>query len=234
MSPVWYTLILIILALLTVIIIIGTVSVKKINYINDKYSKYKSTCEITTEELSTILISNSNINIDIAKINSKNTDIYSSKYKVLKLSEETAKSVSITSLGNISHEIGCAIQDSKNNFIYKLKTRLLPIINSMLISFIPLFLIGLAFAFSFNLNTIGLIITIISCVCLALSIIFYLITIISVNKSSEVICFELDKLKFFTDNELVAIKTVIYSNSNTHLFNMIKYLFFLIYSFTNI
>ena len=233
MSPTWYFFIIAIVVLISIIIIIGTRAVKKVNFNFEKYSDYKANCESDVEGLAAILISKANLPIQIVKVNSNNSNIYSSKYKVLKLSNEFSKSVSIVSIAKVSHEIGHAIQDNQKRLFFRLKTALLPIINIMLISFIPLFLLGLALAFSFNLNLLGLIVTIISFCCLAISLVFYLVTIISVNKSSEEVCFVLDKLNFYTENELFVIKTLIYANSSNYLYDMVKYLFFFIYSFTN-
>ena len=233
MKPIWYILVIIVLVLVSIIIIVGRVCFSKKNKILESYSKLMTSSGANANQLATILIANANLPIQIANVNSKHTNYYSSKYKVLKLSTNMMESVSIVSLAQVTQEIGYAILDHKKSFMYKLISKVLPIANIMLMSFIPTFLLGLAFGFIFELDTIGIIITSISLVFLIFPIIMYLVTIPGINKATKEGNLCLDKCNFLMNEETYLIKSITYKSPINHLIGLVLNMVYFIYTTAN-
>ena len=228
MKTIWYVLLIVTLVSVSALIILSRICYKKYINILNQYSKFNLLSEANAYQLATILVSTAQIPIKIEEVNSKSTNYYSSRYKVLKLSTSVKNSISIITLAKIAQEVGYAILDSKNQFLYKIKSKILPIANIMLMSFIPLFILSLAFSFSFDLDIVGIIIAIVSLVCLILPTLLYFITLPVINSASLEASICLDKCKFLIDEELYAIKNIMYANSNVHLFNIFVNSVFLI------
>ena len=210
MSLIWYILFFTVLILIFVSIIIGAISQKKIIKIFSKYSKIKTKCEIKSSELSTILISKAELDINIAKIDSRSSNVYNSKYKILKLTSKVYESIAISSLAFCSHEIGDAIQDKNNSLSYRTKKYFYPIVKVLTSLFIPFSLLGFFFKFSLDLPIVALIILISAIVIFIACIIFYLVTYRIENKSADLIAKILNECDFFTEDELFGLKDVLY------------------------
>ena len=198
MSITWYILFFTILLLIFVSILIGFFSQKRIYKLLKKYSAIKTKCEITAHELSTILVTNAELPIVIDEVNSKKTNIYNSKYKVLKLSKKVSDSIAISSLAYCSHQLGDAIQDKEKLFSYKVKKYFHPVVKILTSLFIPTALLGFFFKFSLGMPITGLIVSIISISILVLCILFYIITYRTENKSADLICKYLNDCDFFS------------------------------------
>ena len=226
MEPIWYVIFVIVFLMLFITLLLGTIAQRKVNEIIQKYSGTRSQCGIKGGELSTVLISRANISIDIDEINSRNTNYFSSKYKVLKLSTKLLESDSLIALAKCSQEIGNAIQDNNKNFLYRLKTNFLTIIKVLTSLFFPIEFIGFLIRFTFNINTLGLIFALTGIFLLVLIFIFFLLTYRVENKSSELISEILDTCKFFTEDELFALKDILYINAWVYIYNLPTYLLF--------
>ena len=207
MSKVWYIIYISAIVLFFVTLIIGAVSKKRIIALFKRFSSLTTMCHISVREFAVILLANLGLtHIDVAEINGNDTNCYKSKFKALKFSKSIIDSESIGALGVCAHNVGDAIQDNEKVFFYKLREKLIPIMNILLKAFIPLLMIGSLLCFSFNLRSIGIYVLWISLIGYIVAFLFYFITLPVLFNSSKKVSKILFKLDFFADEEAMAIK----------------------------
>lgn len=111
-----------------------------------RYSKIKSTTNLTGSQLAMRLMEISGIyNVSIEAIPGQLTDHYDPKNKVVRLSSSTHGSSSIAALGIVAHEIGHAVQDKEKYPLLAFRNVLAPVANIGSSMAWILFLIGLLF-----------------------------------------------------------------------------------------
>lgn len=210
MDTVWYIVYIASIVLFFPSLILGVIAQNKTVSTFEKYSKYKSICGITAQELSLVLLANAGVkDVRIEEINGKLTDCYDPKNKVLKLSTSTINSTSMAALGVCAHEVGHAIQDNQKMFTFRLRSAIVPVMNFFSKAFVPLILIGSLLSFTFYLPQIGLYVLWASVISYGLSFIFYLVTLPLEYNASKRAGEILTKCDFFTPEEVQASKKVL-------------------------
>ncbi len=122
-----------------------------------KYSKVKNSRGYTSQDVARkILDDNGLYDIEIQRVSGNLSDHYDPKGKVIRLSDTVYGSDSVAAIGVAAHEVGHAIQYSKEYFPIKVRTAIIPITQIGSSLAVPLILIGLIIpAFSF-LITFGI------------------------------------------------------------------------------
>lgn len=103
-----------------------------------------------------ILDENALYNVSVERVSGNLTDHYDPVQNVVRLSDSVYSSTSVGAIGVAAHEVGHAIQYSKNYFPIKLRMAIIPITQIGSTLSMPLILFGL-FASMFNLAMIGVI-----------------------------------------------------------------------------
>lgn len=113
-----------------------------------RYSRVRNTHGLTGEAAARrILDANGLYHVRIEAIAGEMTDHYDPRANVIRLSEGVYASDSVAAVGVASHEAGHAVQYAQGYGAIKVRTAILPVCNFGSMAAMPLFLIGLLFAF---------------------------------------------------------------------------------------
>ncbi|SHH20599.1 zinc metallopeptidase [Thermosipho atlanticus] len=136
----------------------------------NKYSKIKSSLNMSGAELAKFMLESAGIyDVTIERIPGKLTDHYDPRNKVVRLSSATYSSDSVASLGVVAHEIGHAIQHAKGYIPLVIRNGIAPVVSiTSNLSWI-LFIVGFLF-FNIALIRLGIIL-------FSFAVIFSLITL---------------------------------------------------------
>jgi len=112
-----------------------------------EYSKMRSSFGVNGAEFARNLLDKEGLyNVKIQKIRGNLTDHYDPIKKVVRLSEATYDKLSVAGIGVVAHEIGHAMQDSRNYAPLKVRNKIFPVVNfSSSFSWI-IFFVGFLFA----------------------------------------------------------------------------------------
>ena len=229
MDSTWYYVYIVSVLLFVPSLILGTIAQRKTVSTFDKYSKYKSICGVTAVDFVTILLSKAGItDVEIVQINGKLTDCYDHRNKILRLSDSTINSISMTSLGICAHEIGHAIQHHEKMTYFSIRNAIIPVMNIFAKAFCPLVIIGSLISFSFNLPHVGIFVLWGSVILYGISFLFYLITFpIEFNASKRAVEL-LKNCDFFLPEEIEVSKKVLNAAIWTYISALISALLFFI------
>lgn len=145
----------------------------------DKYSKVKSSSGLTGAQAAQTILQRAGIkNVRVVPISGYLTDHYDPKTKVVKLGEESFNNTSLTGIGVAAHECGHAIQDAEGYPLLRLRSTLVPMVNTGTSLSLPIFVMGILFS-TRALTTFGIIL-------FSLAVIFQLVTLpVEINASSR-------------------------------------------------
>lgn len=184
----------------------------------NKYKNISSRCGMTASELTEELLKKANItNVKIERINGKLTDCYDPKHKVVKLSDSTYNSSSVSALGVCAHEVGHAVQDHKNMFLFRLRIFFVPILNLINRLYIPLILIGSILSFTFLIPAVGYYIVLGSVIAYGASMLFYFITLPLEYDASKKALNMMKELGEFSETEISQAKQVLNAAIKTYI-----------------
>lgn len=193
----------------------------------NSFSKVLSGIRIPASEMSQkILVDEGLSDIKVAQINSKSTNRYEPKYKVIKLSTDNFDSYSIAAICVGAHEVGHAIQHSRFKFLFKLKFYLNIILNFACNLVLPLILLGSIIAFTFNYLVAGSYIIWAGIIIYATILLFYLVNLPFEFYASKRALSLLKKTDCFEENEITSIKKMLSSTTYKYCAALSKNLFF--------
>lgn len=111
-------------------IILAIYAQAKISSAYEKYNKIEASTNLTGAEVARRILNQNGLDyIAINMIDGNLTDHYDPRYKTLNLSRDVYNKNSIASVSIAAHEVGHAIQDSKNYAPLKIRTALVPLAN---------------------------------------------------------------------------------------------------------
>ena len=174
-----------------------------------KYSKIPAKAGYTAREVARfILDSNGLQDVQIERIGGNLTDHYDPRSNTVRLSDNVYASTSVASLGIAAHEVGHAIQHSKNYTPIKARNALVPVTQIASYAAIPLALIGLIF---------GNILLKVGIILFAVTVLFQLVTLpVEFNASSRA----METLKsngFMENDDLAGTKKVLSAAAFTYV-----------------
>lgn len=175
-----------------------------------KYSKVKSKNNISGRELAVDLLDKNGLNnINVEAFPGTLTDHYDPKSKTLRLSEGIYNDSSVAALGVVAHEVGHAIQDSKNYAPLAIRSNLVPAANIGTGLAFPMFFIGLIVGFPILMD-LGIIF-------FSLAVLFSVITLpVEFNASKRAIKILSDG-RYLTQEEIPMAKRVLSAAALTYL-----------------
>lgn len=143
-----------------------------------KYAKIPAKAGYTAREVARFILDNNGLqDVQIERIGGNLTDHYDPRSNTIRLSDNVYASTSVASLGVAAHEVGHAIQHSKNYTPIKVRNALVPATQFASYAAIPLALIGLIF---------GNILLKIGIILFAVTVLFQLVTLpVEFNASSR-------------------------------------------------
>ena len=116
--------------LLIIVAIITLIASSKMNSTFRRYSKVRCHCGLTGSQAAERILNQAGIyDVSVERVSGSLTDHYDPKSKVLRLSDATYGSDSISAIGVAAHECGHAIQHQKGYVPLTIRGALVPIVN---------------------------------------------------------------------------------------------------------
>ena len=193
---------LLIISLVFVLILLSFGSYVYIEITYNKYQKNKIKSNLSGFEISRNILDNYDLNnVYITETNEYLFSKYDFNRKVVRFVKNVFNGENITSTAISSFETSYAILDKKNDKLYELRKKIMPIINILLISSYIIILIGLLFG---HMNTLlsGVIIA-------YLILIFYILTYNIEKKVKKIALKELITNRIITKKERANIEKVL-------------------------
>lgn len=109
-----------------------------------KYSKFRCSSGLNGYETANRLLRANGINdISVGQIRGQLTDHYHPKKQIVNLSQSTYDNNSVAAVAVAAHEIGHVMQKYDGNFLYRIRTAIVPVVNFGSYLAMPLVLVGL-------------------------------------------------------------------------------------------
>ncbi len=197
------------LILIIAIMVIPLYASLKVQNTFNHYSKIRSLSGYTGEEAARRILNINNINIPIQQIGGSMTDFYDPVRKQLSLSQTVYGSQSIAALGVAAHEVGHAIQDSKDYAFLRMRHAIYPVTSFASRLSMPLIILGLITSLS-GLTGIGIIL-------FAFTTLFALITLPVEFNASKRALVALESSGILSDQELKGAKKVLTAAALTYV-----------------
>lgn len=197
-----------------ILVIVGAVicliASANVNGTYKKYEKIKSRTGLTAEEAARRILSGAGItDVRIERVSGSLTDHYSSKERVLRLSDSTYGSSSVAAIGVAAHECGHAIQHDTGYAPLTLRSVSVPLANIGSYLSLPIVIIGLIMGWV-GLARVGVFL-------FAAVVIFQLITLpVEFNASSRAIKI-LENNRMLESDELTGAKKVLGAAALTYV-----------------
>ena len=181
-----------------------------VNSTYKKYEKVKSRNNLTAQEAARMILQDAGItDVRIERVSGSLTDHYSSKEKVLRLSDSTYGSTSVAAIGVAAHECGHAIQHQEEYAPLTLRTISVPLANIGSYLSLPLVILGIVLGLT-GLARIGVFL-------FAAVVLFQLITLpVEFNASSRAVKI-LENNRMLETDELDGAKKVLKAAALTYV-----------------
>ena len=203
------------------IFIYGVIAQASVTSTFNRFSTISSSSGMTSAELARKLLHSAGVdNVEVVQINGRLTDCYDPRHKVVKLSQATYNSTSISALGVCAHEVGHAIQDAKRSILFRLRIAIVPIVNFVSRAFVPLILLGSILSFTFYLPAIGYYMCLASVISYGASLLFQLVTLPLEHDASKKAISMLRGTGMFTETEIKNSKQVLNAAIHTYIASM--------------
>ena len=200
------------------IMIYGFISQSTVHSTFNRYSRVLSSSGITGAELARKLLQTAGINdVEVVPIEGRLSDCYDPRHKVVKLSHATYNVSSMAALGVCAHEIGHAVQDHKNNFMFRLRSFIVPVVNFVSKACLPLILIGSIMGFALMFTSLGYYIVLASVISYGASLLFYIVTLPLEYDASKKAMQLLKETGEFSSEEMRASKAVLNAAIHTYI-----------------
>lgn len=197
-----------------ILVIVGAVicliASANVNSTYKKYEKVRSRAGLTAEEAARRILSGAGItDVRIERVSGSLTDHYSSKERVLRLSDSTFGSTSVAAIGVAAHECGHAIQHDTGYAPLTLRSVSVPLANIGSYLSLPIVVVGLIMGWV-GLARVGVFL-------FAAVVIFQLITLpVEFNASSRAIQI-LENNRMLETDELTGAKKVLNAAALTYV-----------------
>ncbi len=196
--------------LLLLIIILPLIAQAKVRSSYNKYSKIKSSSNLTGKDVAKMILERNGINnVSIEQIGGTLSDHYNPKGKNICLSSSIYNDCSISSISVAAHECGHALQDKEAYSFFNIRSMLVPVVN--VTSKISSIIIILGFILEFvNLLEIGIIL-------LCVGLLFQFITLPVEFNASKRARIQLQELGIIKDDEILGVKKVLSAAALTYV-----------------
>ncbi|MDN6625711.1 MAG: zinc metallopeptidase [Pisciglobus halotolerans] len=177
----------------------------------DQFSKTDNQNNYTAWQVSRMILDQAGLqNVQMDRITGNLTDHYDSANKILRLSDATYNSSSVSAIGVAAHEAGHAIQDKEDYAPLKIRSALVPVTNFGQGVSMPLILAGVLFGGNQTLINLGIIF-------FSLTFLFQLVTLpVEFNASHRAVTI-LEQRHVLTDSELAQAKKVLRAAALTYV-----------------
>ena len=175
-----------------------------------RYSQILTERNISGKDMAEYLLNRSGLsNVKVEGIRGSLTDHYDPSSKVLRLSEDVFKKVSVSAVGVAAHEMGHALQDKEHYAPLVLRSTLVPIANLGSQAGPWLAIAGIGFGLQF-LTNIGIIL-------FAGAVLFYLVTLpVEIDASRRALRL-LHESSFLSSEELYGVQKVLTAAAFTYI-----------------
>jgi len=169
-----------------ILVIIGAIfsiaASAKVNSTFNKYARVRSMTGMTGAEAAQRLLYHAGItDVRVEYIRGNLTDHYDPRAKVLRLSDATYGSASVSAVGVAAHECGHAIQHKEGYLPLQIRSALVPVANIGSRLGIPIILLGVLFGYNYTLVQIGIWV-------FALAVAFQIVTLpVEMNASARAV-----------------------------------------------
>ena len=196
--------------LLLLIIILPLIAQAKVRSSYNKYSKIKSSSNLTGKDVAKMILERNGINnVSVEQIGGTLSDHYNPKGKNICLSSSIYNDCSISSISVAAHECGHALQDKEAYSFFNIRSMLVPVVN--VTSKISSIMIILGFILEFvNLLEIGIIL-------LCVGLLFQFITLPVEFNASKRARIQLQELGLIKDDEILGVKKVLSAAALTYV-----------------
>lgn len=196
--------------LLLLIIILPLIAQAKVRSSYNKYSKIKSSSNLTGKDVAKMILERNGINnVSVEQIGGTLSDHYNPKGKNICLSSSIYNDCSISSISVAAHECGHALQDKEAYSFFNIRSMLVPVVN--VTSKISSIIIILGFILEFvNLLEIGIIL-------LCVGLLFQFITLPVEFNASKRARIQLQELGLIKDDEILGVKKVLSAAALTYV-----------------
>ncbi len=176
----------------------------------NKYAKMKSIRHYTGKDAARkILDENGLYDIRIENINGNLTDHFDPSAGVIRLSDATYNSDSVSAIGVAAHEAGHAVQHAEGYAPIKIRNSMVPVVNICSTMAMPLFIIGLILG-AVNLANVGIIL-------FSAALIFQIVTLPVEFDASRRAIKILDQSAMLEEDELAGAKKVLRAAAMTYV-----------------
>lgn len=160
------------------VLLFSIIASVKVNTTFSRYARVNSQTGKTAAQIAReILDQNGLYTVQIRKIAGNLTDNYNPSTRVLSLSESVYASTGVSAVGVACHEVGHAIQHSKNYVFSSLRTKLVPVLNFTNRMLWPIFILGYLFGFMYSASIVGEVFMWIGVILFGGSLLFSLVTL---------------------------------------------------------
>ena len=196
--------------LLLLIIILPLIAQAKVRSSYNKYSKIKSSSNLTGKDVAKMILERNGLNsVSVEQIGGTLSDHYNPKGKNICLSSSIYNDCSISSISVAAHECGHALQDKEAYSFFNIRSMLVPVVN--VTSKISSIIIILGFILEFaNLLEIGIIL-------LCVGLLFQFITLPVEFNASKRARIQLQELGLIKDDEILGVKKVLSAAALTYV-----------------
>ncbi len=210
--------------------------------VNSTFKKYNNTPNSSGmngfDTVTHLLNSNGVQGVSVGRTGGSLTDHYDPTREIVNLSEVTYDSASVGAVAVAAHEVGHVMQKHKGNLFYKLRTRLVPIVNLLSRFAMPLVVIGLlvdVFATTLE-DSVGFYIALTGVAFYGGSLLFALVTLpVEINASRRAINMLTDN-NILNSYEIAGARKVLAAAASTYLvsvlISLVYFLRFLLYVLT--
>ncbi len=200
--------------LLIPFILISILASSNVNRVFKKYLKVQNSRAITGFEAAQRIARSNNLDIQIEMINADEGDHYDPTTKTVRLSRPVYEGRSITSISVASHELGHALQHSKEYAFLGFRSAMFPIVNIASSSWYFLFILGMILGLA---STFGSLLMQIAVLLYSGVVIFQIVTLpVEFNASSRAIV-QMNSLGLITDDEQIIAKKVLRAAALTYV-----------------
>ena len=191
----------------------------RVNSTFEKYSRTISRSGLTAADAARRLLdANGLYQVAVNRVPGKLTDHYDPRTKTLNLSEAVYSSGSSAAIGVACHEAGHAIQHAKEYAPLNLRMRIIPICNVGSQLAMPLFLVGLIFAYvSAYGSLIGEIFMLSGIACFSLATLFQLVTLPVEFDASKRALEGIENYHLLAEDEVPAARKVLSAAAMTYV-----------------
>lgn len=212
------------LGAMLVCMLLSAVASGRVRTTYSKYSKFRCSSGLSGYEAANRLLRANGVNdISVGQVRGQLTDHYHPKKRIVNLSQSTYDNSSVAAVAVAAHEIGHVMQKKDGNFLYRIRTALVPVVNFGSYLAMPLVLVGLLLdAYSaIAVPDIGFKVAMVGVILYGGSLLFALVTLpveLNASKRAKEMLLEQGVL---TEEELPGAKKVLSAAAMTYFVSLL-------------